>query len=125
MERSLREILADSHIAAVAIMVLLIWILHEGFQASVHAVPLFFVLYSLVKAAAYFLATAVAIRGMPASSHEMNYIGWFEMPFLFESLFTAIAYVCGAWLLSRWVYGVGPLRGLREHRTRLARRNHA
>jgi hypothetical protein len=55
MKPSLREILADSHIALVAIAVLLIWCFDSGFAALWD--PIFSAISSLV--------TAVAILGLP------------------------------------------------------------
>lgn len=113
MKPSLREILADSHIAAVATAVLLLLSLREGIQA----------LWNPLLRAAVFLSTAVAISGIP-------YIGPYTIVdrlmldttllFLFNALIDFVA----AWLLSRWAYGVGPFRGLSKYRTRLARGNH-
>jgi len=59
MKRSLREILADSHIAAVAIAVLLLWTL--TLAAWAFRIPLY--------RATEFAVTAVAIPGIPYSSH--------------------------------------------------------
>lgn len=113
MKRSLREILADSHIAAVATAVLLLWSLYSGFHA----------LWSPLWRAATFLFTAVAILGIPyrgPATIEDRLMLTTTSVFLFSALISFAA----AWLLSRWVYGVGPLRSLSKHRTRLARRNH-
>jgi hypothetical protein len=107
---SLREILADSHVSAVAIAVLLYWSLYWGFNA----------LWSMLARAANFLFTAVAILGIPFGSSTFTGVDRLMLTFLFN------AFVCfaAAWLLSRWVYGTGPLRSLTKCRTRLARRNH-
>jgi len=107
---SLREILADSYVSAVAIAVLLYWSLYWGFSA----------LWSILAHAASFLFTAVAILGIPYVSSTFTGADRLMLTVLFN------AFVCfaAAWLLSRWVYGTGPLRSLSKCRTRLARRNH-
>jgi hypothetical protein len=108
----LREILANSHIPAVAIAVLLLWSLSWGFQA----------LWSPLLRAAGFLFTAVAILDIPYFSFTTADRLMLTTTFLF--LFNAFISLAAAWLLSRWVYGMGPLRSLSKYRTRLARRNH-
>jgi len=103
---SLREILADYHVSAVAIAVLLYWSLYWGLSA----------LWSPLARAASFLFTAIAILDIPYDSFMLTT----TLAFLFD------AFVClaAAWLLSRWVYGAGPLRSLSECRTKLTWRNH-
>jgi hypothetical protein len=113
LRASLREILAESHIAAIAIAVLLVW----SFDA------LFWTVWLPLLRAATFLATAVAILGVPSDSFTSG-----DRVTLIAScayLFSACCSLAGAWLLSRWVYGVGPLSSLTRYKTRLARRNDA
>jgi hypothetical protein len=55
MKTSLRQILADSHVSAVAIAVLLIWLIDSVFEA----------LWGPILNAASFLFTAVAVLGLP------------------------------------------------------------
>jgi len=109
---SLREILADSHIPAVAITVLLLWSLNSGLKA----------LLKPFLRAVDFLSTAVAIRSVPYSypnSIQDRILLTATLLYFFDAIVSLFA----AWLLSRWVYGVGPLRCLNKYRTRLARRN--
>lgn len=115
MNRSLREILADSHIAAVAISVLLLWTLTSA--ATALRIPFF--------QAAEYVVTAVAILGIPYSSHTWIGADRFMLLTTVYGLYGALVSFAGAWFLSRWVYGVGPLRALIECRTRLARRSDA
>jgi len=114
VNRSLREILAESHISAVAVAVLLLWSIASGFQA----------LWGPLSHAASFVFTAVAILDIPYISPTRTFADRLELinsaQFLFDSLISFAA----ACLLSRWVYGVGPLRSLRTCRTELARREH-
>ena len=102
MNPSLRKILADSHVSAVAIAVLLfrsldsaIWILWG---------PL-----------------SMAILTFPNFPRTDRFTSFITISYLFNSL----VYLAAAWLLSRWVYGKGPLRSLSQYRTILTRRNDA
>lgn len=111
MKPSLRATLADSHVSAVAVAVLLVWSLDQGFRTL--AGPLLRV--------ASFLATAAAILGIP-------YFSWtvderLSLDVTLAYLVGAIINLAAAWLLSRWVYGTGPLQALSRYRTRLPRRN--
>jgi hypothetical protein len=111
---SLREILANSHIPAVAIAVLLLWSLNWGFQA----------LWSPLLRVGDFLFIAVAILKIPYFSPTLTGADLFMLTTTLLFLFNALISFAAAWLLARWVYGVGPLRSLSKYRTRLARRNH-
>jgi hypothetical protein len=114
MKLSFRQTLADSHVSAVAIAMLLFrsfeWIcegLWEPFSR-------------LLK----FLVTAVAILDIPFISPTPNLSDrhmFINSCFFF---FYAISSVAAAWLLSRWVYGEGPIRTLSKYRGRLARSSH-
>lgn len=113
MKTSLRQILADSHVSAVAIAVLLIWSLDYLFDAiwnpALHALS--------------YLATAVAIRGVPSPTLTR----FAQRTMLITSVsFVSYAFIslAAAWLLSLWVYGAGPLTSLQSYRERL-RRSHA
>lgn len=114
MKRSVREILADSHVSAVAIAVLLLWSLEWGFQA----------LWDPLFRAVSFLITAVAILDIPYFSRTLSPVDRLTLITTFFYLFSALISFAAACLLSRWVYGVGPLRSLSTYRTRLRRRNH-
>jgi hypothetical protein len=110
---SLRKILADSHIPAVAITVLLLWSLNSGLKALLRP----------FLRAVDFLSTAVAIRGVPyayPNSIQDRVMVTGTLLYLFDAIVSLFA----AWLLARWVYGMGPLRCLNQYRMRLARRNH-
>src|SRR5215469_7277075 len=94
MKPTLREILAESHISAITIAVLLLWSLNSA--ARVLPGPSYGI--------AEYLITAVAIGGIP-----------FAGPFTFadrvmlfvqiESSFSAVVSFTAAWLLARWAYG--------------------
>ena len=112
MKPSLRKILADSHVAAVAIAVFLLWFLDLGFRSLWE--PLF-------RTASY-LFTAVAIFDIPYFT--LNGADHFLLIMTFSNLIYALINLTAAWLLSRWVYGVGPLRSLGAYRNKLIRSNH-
>jgi hypothetical protein len=111
---SLRKILADSHVSAVAIAVLLFWSLDSAFWA----------LWGPLSRAASFFFTAVTILDIPYFSRTLTIRDRFTLFATFLHLFNSFVYLAAAGLLSRWVYGMGPLRSLSKYRTILARRTH-
>lgn len=106
--KPLLQVLAESHISAVAIAVLLLWSLDWGVRC----------LWTLVVPAADFVVTAIATRGIP-DAHTPAV--WWTLTVLY--LVSSFLNLAAAWLLSRWVYGVGPLRSLTAYRSH--RRNDA
>jgi len=112
LKRSLRETLADSHVVAVAIGVLLLWTLDSGFRAVLYPLP------NVIE----FCATAIAILGLPYVSFtgEGRILLMVSLMYVFSALIT----LTGAWILARCVYGVGPLRALLESRNRLTGGSH-
>ena len=113
MKASLRQTLADSHVAAVAIAFLLLWSLDDGFRA----------LWAPLPQATVWLATGIAIRGIPDSSFPLGLSGRFILISALSYLFGALISLVAAWLMSRWVFGVGPLRCLAPSIARFAGRN--
>lgn len=119
MPASLRKVLIDSHVAAVTIAMLI-------FFSAVEAVfalwePVSQVVSYLITAVAY-LITAVAIRDIPSFPVTRSYVTSSMLPITFTILLLALANLAAAWLLSRWVYGVGPLRSLGNLRNKLLRK---
>ena len=112
MKPSLREVLADSHVAAVAIVVLLLWSMDSAYRA----------LWEPSYSALSYLITAMLILDIPYISPVMNHPMWLMT---FAYLYGAITCLFAAWLLSRWVYGVGPLRSLSKYHGKIRRRKHA
>jgi hypothetical protein len=108
---SLRAVLVDSHIAAVAIAVLLVWSLDAGFRA----------LSGPFLRITDFLVTAVAILGIPYFSWTV--VDRLSLGATLDHLFGSILNLAAAWLLSRWAYGTGPVQALGKYRTRLPRRS--
>ena len=103
--KSLRTILADSQIAAIAIAVLLFLSLYSACWA----------LWLPLQAAASFLLDLAMSRDPYSASALDRVVVLVATSWLFYSL----AYFAAAELLSRWVYGMGPLRSLSRYRTRL------
>jgi hypothetical protein len=114
VEHSLRKILADSHISAVAIVVLLVWSLDWAFWA----------LWVPLGRTTSFLFTAVAILDIPYFPRTLTFADRTMLITTISYLLSAFMNLSAAWLLSHWVYGVGPFRSLSEYRPRLVRRNH-
>ena len=114
MQTSLRESLAESHVSAVTIAVLLIWSLDSGFQA----------LWGPLSRAVRFLFTAVAILDIPYFSTSFNGEDRILLNSTLLYLFHFLITLAAAWLLSRWVYGEGPLRSLGTYGNRLIRSKH-
>jgi hypothetical protein len=102
MKRTLRQVLADSHVAAVAIAVLLLATLDATFRG----------LWDAVYRVGVFLFTAIAIWDIPYISPRPTAADRLMPISTFYFLYSAIASLSGAWGLSRWVYGTGPLRSL-------------
>jgi hypothetical protein len=103
-QRPLRQVLADSHVAAVAIALLLLWALDAAFRGILDPV---------------FLLTGILIRDIPALGSPPVRLTLITNGYLLN---IAIVSIAAAWLLSRWVYGMGPLRSLSVCCSNLARR---
>jgi hypothetical protein len=115
MKRSLRQVLVDSHIAAVTIAVLLLWTIDGAFRA----------LWGPVSRVVGFLFTAVAILDIPYFSPTLTLADRFMLITASVYLYTAAVTFSAAWLLSRWVYGVGPVRSLTRYCKNLTGGEHA
>lgn len=102
MKSSLREILIESHVAAVAIAVLLFGALDCGFQGL--CVP-------LGRVATYSF-TAIAILDIPYLSPGATIQDRLMLATTAFLLVGMLANLGAAWLLARWVYGVGPINAL-------------
>ncbi len=102
MKRSLREVLADSQVAAVAIAVFLL----SGFDAAFRG--LWEQLYRL----GVFLFTAIAIWDVPYHSSTLTIFDRLNLIVTLYLLYSAIFCFAAAWGLSWWVYGHGPFHSL-------------
>jgi len=107
VKTSLREVLADSHIAAVAIALLLVGAL--GSAASG--------IWSVLLPTINFLAYAVATLDIPYLSDAISQAGRVDLALKMLYFFYALMGLCAALILSRWIYGVGPIRCLAQYRT--------
>jgi len=107
-------VLADSHVAAVAIALFLLWSLDAAFSA----------LWPPVFDALSYVFTAIAILDIP-------YLGSLRIAdrsmliLSFSYGYSCIVSLSAAWLLSKWIYGVGPFRALMDLRSKLIRSDHA
>jgi hypothetical protein len=108
----LRDCLSRSHVASVTIAVLLLWALHNAFLA----------VWPVLSNAGEFLFTAIAILDIPYFSFTaMN--GWMLL-LSANNLYTSVVAFAAASIISRWVYGVGPLRTLSAYGGKLHGRRH-
>lgn len=112
MSRSFRQILTESRIPAVTIAVLIVWALDSGVRAL--KAPVFGIID--------FVINVVAIGGIPYGSGRFFWGPWIAS---LSYALTAIVYLVAAWVLSRWVFRMGPFRSLRECCAKLVRRNYA
>jgi len=111
---SFRQILADSHVASVAIAVLLFWSLDYAFLA----------LRGPISQVVGFLFTALWILDIPYFSLTITTTDRLTLFITSSSLCYSLVYFAAAVFLSRWVHGVGPLRSLSKYRARLTRKSH-
>jgi len=107
-ESSLRKVLADSHVAAIAIAMLLVSAVDHTFRA------LWSPISELIKS-------------------EIGYVSPLAFPYAKPILIlTTSSYISAAvtalsiaWILSHWVFGTGPIQILTRYRDTIARRNDA
>jgi hypothetical protein len=114
MNRTLRHSLADSHVAAVAILLLVFWSVQWTIEA----------LWGPVSRLAKFLFTAVAILDIPYISPTLDPPDRLMLIETCSFFFYAMSSIIAAWLLSRWTYGEGPFRSLSRY-CRFERKGHA
>ena len=112
MKGSLRKMLAESNVGAIGIGVLLFWSIDSALWA----------LWGPLYRAAKFVFTAVAILDIPYFSLTLTAEDRLTLFITYTYLFHSLAYLTAANLLSRWVYGEGPLATLSKCRAELARR---
>ena len=117
MQNSLRKVLIDSHVAAITIAILLALSLSTAFVA----------LWGFVDGVLYILAVeaySFAHLNLAYATHFMLYEELNNLPVTLAILFSALVCMLTAWLLSRWTFGVGPLRTLGSYRDKLSRKTH-
>jgi hypothetical protein len=113
MNTSLRKVLEDSHIGAVACLVLLVWSLDAACRG----------LWDPFYRASIYVATAIAIWDIPYSG--ITVLDKVAFISALEGLLCALAYFGAAWVISRWLFGTGPVHSLRTYRSRWSGRGHA
>jgi hypothetical protein len=120
VRRTLREILADSHISAVAIAVLLVWSIDSGFKTIMSLLVLAFEFsVSMVMIGSTWWHDGIISFGSPDMLFDRSL---FVMTM--EYFFWTVISFGAAWIVSRCVYSVGPLRTLSTYRARVARRDY-
>lgn len=102
----IRDVMARTHVAAVTVAVLLLWSVDASFRA----------VWPLLSGVLEYVFTAVVILDIPYFSWTVGHR--MDVVWICIYSFSAVAEFCAAWLVSRWVFGVGPLRCLREYRVR-------
>lgn len=116
MRESLRSVLADSHVAAVAIAALLAGFISLSFTALI--VP--------AAQLSYFLTIALATHDVPYMPRAMIHAApSMSIQTTISQLCFAVNSLACAWLLSLWTYGTGPLRSLGNYREGLSRKKDA
>jgi hypothetical protein len=115
---SLRKVLIDSHVGAIAIAVL-IFFFAESVTRAIFALK--YPAFQLV----FFLIEAVAIRGIPYIPRTLDPYNFLMLLCSLSYLLFAMIILAAAWLFSHWVYGTGPLRALGNYRGILSRKTHA
>jgi hypothetical protein len=115
MKHSLREVLADSQVAAVAIAVFLL----SGFDAAFRS------LWEPFYRLGFILFTAVGIWDIPSHFSKLTSSDHLNLIATLYLLYSAIVCFAAAWGLSRWIYGEGPFRSLIVSSRRLLGRKYA
>ena len=113
VQNSIRGALADSHVAAITIAVLFFAAVERVFGALIY----------LTNHLVLYLQLANTYR----SFHIAGLLGERDpemYPRILSCIIGASAAILSAWLLSRWIYGVNPLRSLASYREKLLRRAH-
>ena len=109
---TLRNVLAESQVAAIAIALLLFWTLYDALRG------LWIPFFQLVQ----YLITAVLILDIPYFNPWLARIRLLSsLPYLS----IAVAELSAVWIFSHWVFGFGPVRALTSYRCRIGRRNDA
>ena len=108
MKSTLRKQLADSHIAAVAVVVLLLWALLFVFDA-------FNAVFEIIIEAIGFLITAIAIRGIPYYSPGFNWHDRVQLIVSLEFFAYSLIDFLAALVLSIWAYKEGPIRMMNRY----------
>jgi len=106
MRIAVRGAVADSHVSAIATVILLVWSFEQALQAV-------------------FLVVEKTIFDILTFSDVGHVTERLSLIVVFTRIFTAISSYAAAWLLSYWVYREAPFRSLTRYRNRVQRRANA
>lgn len=113
MKPSLRDVLRSSHVATATIVILFITAIECTWEFL--SIP--------VSRAALFLFNTVAILDIPY--HAFSITDRIDIAVGLVYAAAALANIFAAWILSCWVFGMGPLRSLGGSLYKLRRRDRA
>jgi hypothetical protein len=107
----------ESHIAAVAIALLLVW------AVAALVSGLWYPVYRIVS----YIIEAIAILDIPSSSVFMLDMteGLVVLAMSLTYVVFAFFYVLAAWIIARWIYGTMPLRVLTKYASKIRAKNYA
>jgi hypothetical protein len=114
MPASLRKTLVESHVAAVTVAVLLFASLEGIYIAAGHLLSFLLLFIQIYQSHQVF-----DVFGVTEDRDPMM------LSVTLSCLIGAAAALLCAWLVSRWTYGVGPLRCLGSYRDKITRKFHA
>jgi hypothetical protein len=112
------RILAESHIAAVAIAFLVFWSVESGVRALYYVISIPTMNFWGAIDISFFFSDFPHAFEVFVDSLRME----FTNEVVFGFLFSALVCLAASWFLSHGVYGVNPTRSLGRYRVRLTRR---
>ena len=114
MLASLRKVLIDSHVAAVTVAILLFFSL-KGFYCAAFRIVNRLVLYVQIISSHQYLNILRELRSRDPDMLSVT----------LQCFSGGMGLVFAAWLLSRWLYGVDPMRCLASYQNKFSRKTHA
>lgn len=105
----IRRALAESHVAAVTIAVLILWAANDTFMA----------VWPFVSRAISFLFRAVAILDIPYFSTVLTAYDRISIVISASYAYSAVLSAIAAALASKWVYGGTPIKVLSLYRSKM------
>lgn len=111
---SLRAMLAQSHVAAVAVALLLLYSISNLLRA----------LWIPTERFLTYAGTALLIMDAPYYSQSLTIRDRGDLIFFCSYAYMGLTRLLGAWLLARWALGSGPLAALARYWSILNRRRH-
>jgi hypothetical protein len=98
--------------------VAIVWLLVQSLSLT------FEVIWPPIGRAVGFVFMTIAILDIPYHSSGFSLAGRMELIQLSNSVISAFGAAASAWLISRWVYGAGPIRSLSVRCKKLKRSSH-